>query len=436
MIAGSPRGILKSRLLRVAVVFLALWTFIESFYIRRTLLSAIAIPASRTNTERIFIAGLPWNNEVIFRTHLINQICDLVHALGIGNVYISIYENGSYDGTKDALRDLHRKLEELGVRSRVVLDETSHEDVVKSRPTEPKAGWIKMERSGFEKYQIHRGDFALRRIHYLAQLRNRVLEPLAELAEKGEKFDKVLFLNDVVYSSDDILHLLQTRNGKYAAACTLDFETPPAFYDTFALRDADGYPALMGTWPFFRSPASRNAVIANEAVPVRSCWNGVVAMNAAPFYDKTSPLRFRGVPDTLAHHHIEGSECCLIHADNPLSHDLGVWINPNVRVGYCHPDLHKPGKLRLDWEVFKQACQTAYDAVHPLSGTWVTQWQIARGLWENRIRRWFSFGGLENWKARRRVRSWREDKEGRNEDGEMCVVDEMHVIEPHGWLHV
>ena len=40
----------------------------------------------------------------------------------------------------------------------------------------------------------------LRRIPYLSRLRNWTLEPLQELAQQGEKFDKVLFLNDVVFT--------------------------------------------------------------------------------------------------------------------------------------------------------------------------------------------------------------------------------------------
>ena len=150
-------------------------------------------------------------------------------------------------------------------------------------------------------------------------------------------------------------------------------------------------------------------------------------MSAAPFYDSVKPLRFRGVPDTLAHKHVEGSECCLIHADNALSQDLGVWINPNVRVGYCMSALHKR-KLKYDWDVFKHVCQIAYDSVHP-AGSWVSYFQIARGLWENRVRRWFSVGWTQNWKARRSLNAWRADSESNEEVGEMCLVDEMHVIE-------
>ena len=69
--------------------------------------------------------------------------------------------------------------------------------------------------------------------------------------------------------------LLGTRDGDYAAACSLDFKDPPKYYDTFALRDSDGYEAGMLTFPYFKSPASRNAMISGQPVPVKSCWNGI-----------------------------------------------------------------------------------------------------------------------------------------------------------------
>ena len=75
--------------------------------------------------------------------------------------------------------------------------------------------------------------------------------------------------------TDDVRRLLNTRNGDYAAACSLDFAKPPKFYDTFALRDSSGHDQLMQTWPYFRSSKSRNALKANKPVPVKSCWNGI-----------------------------------------------------------------------------------------------------------------------------------------------------------------
>jgi hypothetical protein len=75
--------------------------------------------------------------------------------------------------------------------------------------------------------------------------------------------------------TQDVQRLLDTRGGDYAAACSLDFSKPPAFYDTFALRDSDDHAALMQSWPYFRSRASRDALKASEPVPVTSCWNGI-----------------------------------------------------------------------------------------------------------------------------------------------------------------
>ena len=76
----------------------------------------------------------------------------------------------------------------------------------------------------------------------------------------------------------------------------------------------------------------------------------MIVMDATPFYPVSSGgsgLRFRGVDDALAQLHVEGSECCLIHADNrKLGEDKGVWLNPNVRVSYnvtTYPIVN-PGK--------------------------------------------------------------------------------------------
>lgn len=127
--------------------------------------------------------------------------------------------------------------------------------------------------------------------------------------------------------------LIATRDGNYAAACVVDFSNPPLFYDTFALRDISGEKPITQTWPFFLAAESRNTMKSSSPVPVKSCWNGIVVFQAGPFY-KNPSLRFRGIPDSLALHHLEGSDCCLIHADNSLSLTRGVWLNPNVRVSY------------------------------------------------------------------------------------------------------
>lgn len=74
---------------------------------------------------------------------------------------------------------------------------------------------------------------------------------------------------------EDFDNLIETNEGNYAAACSLDFSKPPAFYDTFALRDSEGHEQLMMTWPYFRAKSSREAYIQGKPVPLASCWNGM-----------------------------------------------------------------------------------------------------------------------------------------------------------------
>lgn len=198
---------------------------------------------------------------------------------------------------------------------------------------------------------------------------------------------------------------MRTNGGDYAAACSLDFGKPHKFYDTFALRAADGRPAVSLTYPYFGAGRSQDALLRGNIVPVQSCWNGMVSFNATPFTAAQTPLRFRSVPDSLALHHVEGSECCLIHADNPLAARRGVFLNPHVRVAYE---------------------KTAYDA----SRVWPTQKEallaVPHRMWT----------GLMDWPWRERKISQRVKEWGGQEKGLHCLVDEMQVVAENGWAHV
>lgn len=222
--------------------------------------------------------------------------------------------------------------------------------------------------------------------------------------------------------TEDVVTLLSTNAGDYAAACSMDFSKPPIYYDTFALRDISGAKALTQTWPYFLSGVSRRALMADQAVPVQSCWNGMVAMDAEPFYG-SNPLKFRGIPDGLAEMHLEGSECCLVHADNPLvaSHEKGVFLNPNVRVGY------KP---------------EAYAAVNANPG-WPSPFQRLRGVWNLRLVWIFGMPKriTENFVLNRRLKRWQEQEKGDGENnwevGAHCLINEMQVlVGKDGWKHL
>jgi hypothetical protein len=254
----------RSSTLRVLFFLALLWDSIHviSVYIEQTAAMSVASTLP-PNSKRIYIAAQYWNTARLLRSHWNEALLVLIQELGVENVFVSIYESGSFDDTKDALLELDAALDDLHVERDIRLSYTSHADEVNKQPTE--SGWIRTPADS-----IH-----LRRIPFLATIRNALFEPLEARAVQGDHFDTVLFLNDVVFSPGDALRLLDTNRGEYAAACSLDFAKPPYFYDTFALRDSSGDEALMQTWPWFRSHASRHAAERLQPVPVTSCWNGM-----------------------------------------------------------------------------------------------------------------------------------------------------------------
>lgn len=137
---------------------------------------------------RVYIAGMHFNSGEVLRAHWITSLLLLVEALGPKNVFVSIYESGSWDDTKELLRWLDGQLEIRGVQRRVQVDDESHEDVIKNSVAEG------------QYITAPDGEPAVRRIPYLARMRNKTLKDLVDLSKTGTEFDKVLFLNDVVFS--------------------------------------------------------------------------------------------------------------------------------------------------------------------------------------------------------------------------------------------
>ncbi|KUJ11227.1 uncharacterized protein LY89DRAFT_689123 [Mollisia scopiformis] len=418
------------------------------------LITSFRPPPTRSTTlpshlkdKKIFIASIHRNSEYMLRLYWNSALLRLCEHLGPKNVYVSILESGSLEDTKGALRDLMGKLNEMGVQNRIELGMDVKEQVamLKEVPEDPDArqGWIFTGRG-------QRG-WEVRRIAYLAELRNRAMEPL-EMMEKEMKFDTILWINDVVFTSEDVTTLLATRDGDYAAACALDFSgNAEMYYDTFALRDSSGLKSATGTWPYFSSHRSLRALQSLVPIPVQSCWNGLIALDATPFY--TSPiassaasppksaLKFRALPDSLAKSHLEASECCLIHADNPLRDTKGVFLNPNVRVSYNASTYSK-----VNWGVEVRA--DMMDIVNGVKGgdgrLWPGSAEMVRGLWRNRAVRWM--GWVKVWSEKRvverRVRKWISQgkkatvMEKRSDVGIECMVNEMQVLYESGWQHV
>jgi hypothetical protein len=244
----------------------------------------------------------------------------------------------------------------------------------------------------FPKIQVLPNEERVKRIGYLAHVRNKAIEPLVRNATGMHRFDKLLFLNDIVFSPADAADLLFSTNmgedgaSRYHAACAMDFINPWKYYDTFATRDAEGQMLGVPFYPFFTSArhgiSRRDIMSGTDAVRVKSCWGGMVAFEAKWFLShpdphsltlpskpsssspskshatkavaKTTPtalpsstpqISFRALPELMW----DASECCLIHADlalltsqSPASwiqesardFDSGIYINPFIRVAY------------------------------------------------------------------------------------------------------
>jgi Cryptococcal mannosyltransferase 1 len=353
---------------------------------------------------RVFIASLLKDNEDVLRAGWSDAIVNLTCALGPENVWVSVHESGSQDGTRKELQELDHRLKELGAGHGITMadvDEDMRNMIPKDGP-----GWIDV-----------RGRRTLRRIPWLAELRNMNIEPLRATTGKNGLFDKVLFLNDVVFTSDDALELLSTRNGDYAAACGFDYHRlrpTISFYDQFATRDIDGQELTSLFYPYFAPSESRDTLLSGSPAQVKSCWSGIAAFDAAPFQDQKNPLRFRAVDDSLAEFHLEASECCLINYDNPMSASKGVWMNPNVRVGYD---------------------TVRYEAVHRTSG-WPSTAEIMLGRFSD-LFRWILRLRGRRALIDQRYEQWAHRRKLNTEVGSDCLINKMMVVSENGiWSEI
>lgn len=180
---------LRRRLVQVFALIFLLWSTAEVFLIRRRLVNAdTTLPAATRRHERVYIASIHWNNEEILRSHWNEAILQLAKEFGPENMFLSVFESGSWDGTKSALHELDRDLDELGVARNITVSEKTHNDEISAPPAE--YGWI----------DTLQGRKELRRIPYLAGLRNLSLQPLYALLASGITFDRILFLNDVIFT--------------------------------------------------------------------------------------------------------------------------------------------------------------------------------------------------------------------------------------------
>ncbi|OJJ43270.1 hypothetical protein ASPZODRAFT_136484 [Penicilliopsis zonata CBS 506.65] len=339
-----------SVLVLLTAIFCPSYTRLPPHYasLRRSVADSDAVGRGNPRNEKVFIAASIYDNGgSLAGGRWGDGIVELIDLLGRDNVFLSIYENDSGQKGETALRELEKR---VTCEKAIVIEE--HLDLY-SLPT----------------VIIPGGEKRVKRIEYLAEVRNRALRPLVENPER--RFDKLLYVNDVVFDPLDALQLLFSTNAneegvaQYRAACAVDFINPFKFYDTYATRDLQGYSMGVPFFPWFTSAGkgdSRQDVLdGKDAVRVRSCWGGMVAFDARYFQQTNSPVRFRSGNDLFW----EASECCLIHADiqDPQTNleqisDTGIYMNPFVRVAY--------DSTTLSWLSTTRRFERLYSFLHNL----------------------------------------------------------------------
>ncbi|OHE93611.1 hypothetical protein CORC01_11110 [Colletotrichum orchidophilum] len=166
----------------------------------------------------------------------------------------------------------------------------------------------------------------------------------------------------------------------------------PYYYDTSALRDDVGMKTASWYWPWFHSPRARASAAALEPVEVKSCWKGLVAFDAAPYYGDTATR---------------------------LGREKGVWLNPNVRVGYNVPVYEQMKAERFP---------TAWAA---LVGSWANRYLRVRNSVQLAFEKRMMDEMLKRWSDETPSGELR-----RREPGEMCLNNEMQILWKNKWKHI
>ena len=313
-------------------------------------------------TKRLFIAFNLKNNADLM-PHFISELLRLVEHLDRDKVFVSVYESGSHDMTPQWMEVLSRVLVALEVPHRVVFGDLS-DRLTKSSQN---------------------------RIKFLANVRNRALEPLPVVQPDGSLgpvnpdapviardadgspsvFDQVVFLNDVYFCLGDIARL--SANGA-DMACGLDFLTKDTkfevcsanfgqygypnfgedfqrarFYDFWVARTLNGQ-KFENCAPYVRdSPKEVLAMAAGHPFQVSCCWNGLAVINAEPLH---RGLRFRSeavtpnmqryyVTKASSENPFEKGDACAASECSIMCQDLWglgyekIVVDPSVKVTYA-----------------------------------------------------------------------------------------------------
>jgi hypothetical protein len=293
----------------------------------------------RLHGQNHFFAANFHNNAEVLKQQ-IPVYMSLFATIGERNVFVSIFENGSNDGTQDLLRFFASELESRNIAHHIVLSKTASwngDGAVTNATMAQRIAFMAQVRNAAmlpllqvgihtqqsngaatdSLHQISAQEMAERTAMSIADLEkwidsvafeilSSVIPPQASGAKVTAALTQsnnplrawlvaparptsVLFVNDVFFSVSDAMRLLLTRDGDYDMACSMDFDLVK-FYDVWVSRDMNGR-HLSGFYPFVHDPIAQLDFQNDVPFQVYSCWNGMVAMPARPFLQEG--VRFR-----------------------------------------------------------------------------------------------------------------------------------------------
>ena len=278
----------------------------------------------RDHRLRYFFA-LNLHDSIEILPRLLGSIVEAIKFLGPQACALSVVEGRSTDGTYETLYALRSEIEGLGAKFYLGKNEAD--------PLAPEAD----------------------RVATLASLRNNALRALVENQELyALEETTIIFLNDVVICSDDILELVHQRQFQEAdMTCGMDWTyigKDPTFYDVWVARDMRGetffqIPEEDVPWNrawdlFWVSPWTRAAFDQMLSFQTFSCWNGGVAIDARPFMEKQ--LRFRSPFDNECY---EG-EPKLLCKDMWMLGYSRIAVVPTVNLAYDTQSAEKIKRLK------------------------------------------------------------------------------------------
>ena len=178
------------KLSRVLLVVFVIATCIDIYFLDRmfrkqSILQPPSLLLAEDELPSLYIASIQSKSPAQDPKAWARAVEGVAAHVGGDRTFISIYEEVTDKGHHEALKQLERNLDMLGAGHSIVaagrdgIREYSHTWAAQGLAVPPRATEF---------------------VAYLAEMRNMALRPMIQLALDGVRFDKILFLEDVMFS--------------------------------------------------------------------------------------------------------------------------------------------------------------------------------------------------------------------------------------------